>query len=303
VISVQSLALCTAFYPGVKPFLGDWFRSFKQQTDGDVQLWIALDAMEISEALDILGSDPGANWVQADSGDTPALVRQRLLEQVVATCDAVVLVDSDDILHPNRVAAARSSLQHSDLTGCALRLVNAQGGDMGGAGLNLPPGTRPEAILPRNNIFGLSNTAWRSSALQHCLPIPAAVEIVDWFLATRAWLCGLRLSFDTTVYMDYRQHGENMVRVLAPFSKEQLARDTARALRHFHLIRETPIHGILAARQAQLEEVVVDIDRFCAHVLRDEEQLSAYVDALNALNPEPLWWSSVAHPALKYLWS
>ena len=72
-----------------------------------------------------------STWVLAQPGDTPAQVRQRLLERIVKACDGVVLVDSDDILHPNRVASARLALQHSDMVGCALRLVDTQGQALG----------------------------------------------------------------------------------------------------------------------------------------------------------------------------
>ena len=31
--------------------------------------------------------------------------------------------------------------------------------------------------------------------------------------------------------------------------------------------------------------------------------LERYVEALNALHPPPLWWSCVAYPALRHMWS
>lgn len=299
----DTLAICTTIYPGVEPFLGDWFRSVQQQTDRSAQLWIAVDALEIDAVIDLFGSDPCANWVRAEQGDSPAMIRQRLLERAAACCDAVVLVDSDDILCPERVAAARTQLHHSDLAGCGLRLVDAQGEDMDGASLRLPPAVTPASVLPRHNVFGLSNTAWRTEALQRCLPIPAAVEIVDWFLATRAWLCGFRLDFENVDRMAYRRHGNNMVHVQGPFSKEQVVRDTERVLRHFYLVGQAPLDGALATRKKQLNEVAADVVRFRATVMADEGRLRRYVEALNDLHPEPLWWSCVAHPALHSFWS
>ena len=46
------------------------------------------------------------------------------------TCSGVVLVDSDDLLHPSRVAAARAALQASELAGCALCLIDQHGKDL-----------------------------------------------------------------------------------------------------------------------------------------------------------------------------
>ena len=299
---VRSLAIGTAFYPGVEPFLEAWYQSIQHQTDREVQLWIALDVLDVRAAIDAMGGDPKATWVLAQPGDTPAQVRQRLLERIIKACDGVVLVDSDDILHPNRVAAARAALQHSDLVGCALRLVDADGRDSGFT-LSLPANTKPEEVLPRHNVYGLSNTAWRTDLMALCLPIPDTVEIVDWFLATKAWLYGAKLSFDAAIGMDYRQHGGNMAQVRAPFSREQVVRDTERVLHHYRLVRAAPPSGAIAVRRMQIDEVARDVERFRTAVLASENLLSQYLDALDALDPAPLWWSSVAHPSLRHYWT
>ena len=86
-----------------------------------------------------------------------------------------------------------------------------------GMTFGLPPRAEPEMCFPRNNVFGLSNSAFRSDLLRRCLPIPADAVLVDWFLATRAWLMGARMAFDPEVEMDYRQYGGNMARVGPPF--------------------------------------------------------------------------------------
>jgi hypothetical protein len=299
----ETVALCTAVYPGVESFLGDWYRSVEQQTALHAQIWIAVDGLSIDDVIAHLGASARVNWVQAEAGDTPALVRQRLLARVVETCEQVILVDSDDVLHPQRVTAACDRLRHSDLTGCGLRLVDAQGKPIINTILRLPDNATPETVLPRHNVYGLSNTAWRSSILRNCLPIPDQVEIVDWYLATRAWLCGFQLDFDNTVYMDYRQHGNNMVCVQGPFTSEQVRRDTERVLHHFDMVQQTSLKNGLANRREQLAEVKEDVERFQYEVLMNGERLDRYVKALNSLPPQPLWWSAVAHPSLSTIWS
>lgn len=300
--SLRSLAVGTAFYPGVEPFLQAWYQSIQHQTDQNFQLWIALDALDVRTAIDAMGGNPVATWILVPSGDTPAQVRQRLLERLVETCDGIVLVDSDDVLHPNRVAAARSALQRSDLVGCTLRLVDVQGRDSG-LTLGLPKNVGPDEILPRHNVYGLSNTAWRADLMSQCLPIPETVEIVDWFLATKAWLCGAKLSFDADIGMDYRQHGSNMAQVRAPFTREQVVRDTERVLQHYRLVRAFQPRGAIPARTVQIDEVMHDVERFRSVVLGNENLLVQYLEALNALDPAPLWWSSVAHPSLRHFWT
>jgi hypothetical protein len=121
------LMFAYAVLAGVERFLPAWYASVQRQTDTDFQLWISLDGLEIGAVEETLGTLPPATWVPACAGDTPAQVRQGALARIVEHCDAVVLVDSDDVLHPTRVAAARRGLDDRDVTGCALRLVDEGG--------------------------------------------------------------------------------------------------------------------------------------------------------------------------------
>jgi hypothetical protein len=298
---IKTLALYTTVYPGVEPYLRDWYRSVLEQTDQDYQLWIGADALEPGTVKEALGASIKARWVAAASEETPAQIRQRAWSQIVRTCDGVVLVDSDDILHPSRVAAARAALQTSDLTGCALRLVDEQGGDLCST-FGLPAQVGPEDVFPRNNVFGLSNSAFRSDLLRKCLPIPASVVLVDWFLSTKAWLVGARLAFDPVARMDYRQHGANMAKVRAPFNSNQVARDAERVREHFQLIFSQPLGGSIPERLAKIEGVSADVELFYREVVLQPKQLESYVRKLNTLDPAPLWWSCVAHPSLNEMW-
>jgi hypothetical protein len=296
------LALYTTIYPGVEKFLPEWYSSIKGQTDLDFQLWIGLDGMEIAAAERAMGGRPRATWVLAEIEDTPAQMRQRALAQIVENCDAVIMVDSDDVLHPSRVAAARAALRTSDLVGCALRVVDEFGQDLT-LTLRLPEDTNPGDVLPRNNVFGLSNSAYRSGVLRRCLPIPADAVLVDWFLATRAWQCGATLTFDPTVRMDYRQHSANLARIRPPFTASRVSADTDLVRRHFGIVHASPPPGALPDRVALVEEVSADIEAFHRHVVLRRQRLERYVGAFNALAPSPLWWSCVAHPALRQMWT
>ncbi len=292
----------TTVYPGVENYLADWYRSVREQTDRDYDLWIGLDALDVETAIDAMGGDPKATWVIADAGDTPALVRQRAWARIVESYDDVVLVDSDDVLHESRVAAARETLRTSDLAACALRLVDRRGRDLGFT-YGLPNHAGPDDVFPRNNVFGLSNSAFRSRLLRECLPIPADVALVDWFLATRAWLSGAKLVFDDAVRMDYRQHDANMARIRPPFDPMQITRDTGRVMQHFQLLRSAPMEHWLAERVARMENVSADVAAFHERVVLQPEKFERYVEALNGLEPAPLWWSSVAYPPLKHMWT
>ena len=296
------LALYTTVYPEVKRYLRAWYDSVIGQTDQDFQLWIGVDGLKVEEIKEAAGSNVKAVYIRATLGDTPAQIRQRALSQMVETCDAVILVDSDDVLHTSRVAAARQALQTSDLAGCALRLVDQKGGDLGLI-LGLPPQTSLEEVLPRNNIFGLSNSAFHTSLLRRCLPILTDVVFVDWYLATRAWLMGAKLAFDDVARMDYRQHDANMVRVSPPFTSKQITYDTERVRQHFQLLLTVSTKEYKADRLSELMRVRNDIDTFHQEIILQPRQLERYVHDLNELDLAPVWWSWIAHPSLRQMWT
>jgi hypothetical protein len=298
----KTVAVYTTIYPGAQEYLADWYRSIIRQTDTDFALWIGLDTLPIRSTIDAMGCDPQATWIEATPGSTPAEIRQRAFEQIVDRYDIVVLVDSDDILHESRIASARESLGSGDLAGCALQLVDHSGKDLGLI-IRLPFSTVPEDVFPRNNIFGLSNSAFRSDLLSRCLPIRADAVVVDWFLTTRAWLLGARFVFDNVARMYYRQHGSNMTHIMPPFSSSQVENDCRTVLHHFELILNTPFYGAMAERLAMMEIVHADIMDFQRRVVNRPAIIEQYVEALNGMELTPLWWSCVANPALKHMWS
>jgi hypothetical protein len=297
----MALALYTTIYQGVEAYLPDWYRSVQAQTDQDFQLWIGLDGIEAGAVETAIGAHLQAVWVPSQLGNTPARIRQQSLAEIVEDFDAVVLVDSDDILHPTRVASARVSLQTAELAACALRLVDQNRQALGTA-LTLPDRTVPDDILPRNNVFGFSNSAYRSKLLRRCLPIPAGIALVDWFLATKAWLMGAKLAFDPIVRMEYRQHGANMAPIRLPFDANQVTRDTKKVLEHYHFLQAAATENVLPDRWAQVQQAATEVQLFSEQVVSQPKELETYVRKLNTLEPQVVWWWHVAQPALESMW-
>lgn len=297
-----TLALYTTVYPGVEPYLQEWYRSVQDQTDQDFQLWIGLDTLSVDAVREALGADPNATYVAARPADTPSEVRQRALARVVDAHDAVVLVDADDILYPSRVATARAALRESDVASCAIRVVNGQGKDLG-LTFALAPSGGVDAVLPRYNIFGLSNSSFRSSVLKRCLPIPAGAVMVDWYLATLAWLLGARFRADTEVGMAYRQYGSNTARVLPPFDADQVTRDTDRVRQHFGRVQSAALPGASLDRRHDIGAAAAEVEAFYRQVVLHPAVFDNYLRHLNTLTPASYWWSCVAHPALRELWA
>lgn len=297
----MKLALFTTVYPGVEPFLADWWGSVQQQSDRDFQLWIGLDTLTTRAACEAMGGDPGARWLPAEPGETPVQLRQRVWNRMLPAYNGIVMVDSDDILAPSRIAAAREALAESDLAGCSLRLVDALGQTLG-ATLGAPSTAHATALLPRHNVFGLSNTAYRTDLLRRCLPLPADLVIADWYLATTAWLGGARFAFDPIARMDYRQHDNNLTQVCGPFTADRVIRDTFLARQHFDLLAAHRRPQQDPQRAAEVARVATDIARFQTRILSNPARLHQYVVSLNTLDLSCVWWICVAHPALASMW-
>ena len=298
----NKLGVYTTVYPAVLKYLSEWYRSVQSQTDADFELWIGLDALNRSDVEAGLGSSLNAHWIQATENSTPALVRDQALRQMTAANLDVVLVDSDDVLDSSRVASAREALRNSDLTACALEIVD-EGGQSLGSRLNLDPAVKPSQVLPGNNVFGFSNSAYRCELLERCLPVPRDAVLVDWYIATRAWLFGAELSFDHNVRMKYRQYGANTARVRLPFWPDQILSDSLLVRKHFQLVLASGGQDhFLPGRWVELLRVARDIEQFERYINQSPANLNSYLDSLNRAVKQPIWWTSVAYSPLSHMW-
>lgn len=298
------LALYTTVYPQVLPYLREWFASVLAQEDGAFELWIGLDGLAPGEVAECLRGPFPIHWCPGQPGDSPTAVRARAIAAMVDQAAAVVFTDSDDLLAPTRVAAARAALADADAVACALRLVDVAARDLG-ITLAPPPDVDAATMLPSRNLFGLSNTAYRTTLLRCCLPLPAAAPFADWYLVTRAWGLGARLAFDPEPRMAYRQHGENIARVLPPFDAAEVLRAARLVLRHYDTLA-TDAPGTPAFDPHRRDMLLAVRDRvraFLAAMEATPAGLSRYVQALNRLEPEHVWWWHVAHPDLETTWN
>lgn len=299
-MSADRLVVYTTWYPGVEPYLDAWGKSMRAQTDASFRLVVGVDRIAAGEWAVRLGLGERTRWVVAPAGASPARVRQTALESVVEGADEVVFVDSDDILEPSRVAAAREGLAAADVVGCALKLADESGAELGGT-FGPAAETDAAADLPRHNVFGLSNSAYRAGTLRSCLPIPDGCALVDWLLATRAWAFGARMAFDATPRMVYRQCASSATRVSPPFSGRHVLAATDLVLGHYAVALGNP-PALPAAPTAALAAARERAARFRRVVCESPRTLARYVAALNELPPRLVWWWAVANPELEHLW-
>lgn len=299
--SSMELALYTTVHPGTRPFLSEWYESLRAQTTSEFALWIGIDDLDIQEARKAMGGQPGANWVHAEPGDTPAQVRERAWRELVPHADAVVMTDADDVMHPRRVEHARECISGCDIGACGLKLVDEEENSIGQV-MPPPEYETPEDVLPHHNIFGLSNTVYRTQALEKGLPLPKGITLIDWYLASQAWLRGGDLSLDRAVHVDYRQHGDSTLSLLPPFTTEDVRRTSQAVLDHLSAVACSLPSKPQPERVEAFRKAHEDVRQFEKCVLGDDERLEEYTSALNQRLPLLLWWGSVAHPELDHFW-
>jgi hypothetical protein len=301
IMGADRLALYTTAYPAVERFLADWYGSVVAQSDREFDLWIGLDGLSPERVLAGLGSAARVTWVHGRAGESPAGLRGRAMECMTREYDGIVFADSDDRLEPGRIADARAALVQWDVYACALRIMDEAGHDLGVV-FEPPADADVGSLLPRYNVFGLSNSAYRAPVLRNCLPLPAGCVLADWMLATRAWLGGARMDFDRRPGMWYRQYGQNVARVVGPFSSDDVRAAARLVIEHYRLLLSGGA-PMPAPEAAALHAARARVERFQRAVTSSDAVCQRYVEALNRLPTRYVWWWCVAHPELEALWS
>jgi hypothetical protein len=299
-MQIDRIVIFTTVYPNGLSFLHDFFDSLALQTDTDFDLWIGLDRIDIEDLKDYRLDRFRVTFVKRTDDESNISLRRRMLERIIDQYQAVIFVDSDDILAPARVSVSRARLKDYDVYGCAMKIINEDGADMH-ISFGIPPGTDIPALMPKFNIFGLSNTSYSTAMLRKCLPFPDDCVLLDWFLATRSWFNGARMYFDPEELMRYRQWSLNTARVVPPFTREQVLLSTERVSHHYHCVLND-IPEIPDAKRALFEKLEADIQLFYRSITGSPELFQEYMRVLNQLPPSHIWWVCVAHPGLEDIW-
>lgn len=294
------LALYTTVYPGVERYLIDWYNSILLQLDKNFDLWIGVDQLEIDDINRIIGKPVTARWVVGENGHTPAQIRKSAIEQIVILYPGVIFVDSDDMLFPSRVSAAREALSKCDVIGCAMNIINQDGKDLH-MKFEAPYPLIVDEILPTGNVFGFSNTAYRSDILCRCLNFPPNTVLVDWYISTQAWGQKAVLEFDNTPHMSYRQHPNNIAHIIPPFTEKQIIEATNKVMQHHELTLSDSSHFDPSKRSC-IEAAQRYVKEFHVNVILDSELLVKYTHLINKLADRYIWWNYVANPALEHIW-
>jgi len=296
------IALFTTIYPEGMSYFSAWHDSVVQQTNNDFDVWVGCDRISKNDVANRIGDDLSTTWVESKQGESSISLRERAIKKIIGTYPAVIFVDSDDILEKTRVTAAVTSLKNSDVYGCAMKFIDRNGTQIKPRSQFQP--YKKWAVstdLPKTNIFGLSNTAYRTDLLDKCLPFRSDCILLDWFIATKAWFHDARFVFDPIPQMLYRQHPNNIARCIPPFSSSQILTATDRVLHHYECVLQSNLPKDMAKRD-KIERANSYVTAFHKSIITSSDILATYVEQLNALHVRHIWWSCVAHPDLEDIW-
>lgn len=289
------MVFTTAYRAGLE-YLPAFLSGLAEQTDSDFHLIVAVDDVEEAELAPYLtaaGPDLAARTAthRAEHAADHVALRQEVLLRTVPGTSGVVLMDSDDVPLPTRVAAARAALAKAEVAACALELTDEAGTPTGGRF-----GTEPiddwASVLARSNVVGFGNAAYRSEVLLDCLPAPAGTRLLDWLVAVRALASGAHLTIDPTPRARYRLHGASSAGVTRPFTEAQLLKATALVANHYALALSPMPSGraLPPGLRALIELAAADLREFQERVIADEAERNAYLNALNADPRVFRWW-------------
>jgi hypothetical protein len=301
VTGAMKAALYTTFYRAAAMYFAPWYKSVRSQSDRSFDLWIGLDDISACEAQEHTGCGLSASWVENDLDRSPASIRNKAFRMLSEQYAYIILADADDVLEQHRIESAKRALENYDVVACALRLIDQNGRDLNR--VFMPnPSVELDEMLPKQNVFGLSNSAYCAETLKRCLPIPHDSVLSDWFLATGAWCGGARLYFDDIPQMRYRQHPSNTAQIMLPFSAPQVLSATKLVLTHYSHVLSAP----WSASSEKIEKIRtarMRAEHFYEAIASSPDCLAEYVSALNKLKPRYVWWWCVANPDLEILWT
>jgi len=273
-------------YPAVEPFLPDFFQSLEKQTTDDFLIVLVNDGVvELNRFFE--GFDPSRISVlepgQSPVGNRMIGVRHALESNV----ENLIFGDSDDFFSLNRVKSCVGLLDAGwDVVVNDLTAVDAQGQvlDSGYLSRRLTDGAEVEIDFIRDkNVFGLSNTAVRISALKE-ISLPEGLVAVDWYIFSQLLLKGCRAVFSDKTNTYYRQHGANTVGVGA-LDKDSVLCQLDAKVRHYRAM--SPCAETYAERCVLYEETW--------SLLKDRPDFVAeYTEFLKQREKkDPLWWENI----------
>lgn len=273
----------TVVYSKALPYLSDVCKSAKLQTRQDFDILVVNDGCDCNS---IKAALPELNVIIIDAVGGFSANRIQGIEYAKAhQYEYLLFCDADDVFSPIRYERTIEEFEksHADIIVCNLNIVDEQ--------LNIlikdyfskeipHPCWIDASFLQDKNIFGMSNTAIRLSALKCPISIPET-PIVDWYLFTMLLLCGLRAKYTKESLVDYRQYSDNMIGI-NKFDVTSFRRLTSLKLNHYKLLIEN--------RHCEYQQLYKTTEQM-QHL--SDEEIERIIDNELTTHPQPLWWQII----------
>jgi len=221
-MTTSNTILVGCIYPGVEPFLSDFFESIKSQTTQDYDLLIISDNLELKDDQKL---PPNTKLIQLKQNITPAQIRLKAIECCKENkYQYIIFTDVDDFFSANRVELSKIDLQNYDFVFNEIDLVDINGHSIRAnvlKGINIRNQYNKVNEIIDKNLFGLSNTAVSLNALNE-LTIPKEIIAVDWWIFTMLLLNKQSGKFIEKAKTFYRQTNNNTVGMWKPLDERRL---------------------------------------------------------------------------------
>lgn len=273
----------TVVYPKALPYLSDVCKSTKLQTRQDFDILVVNDGCDCNS---IKAALPELNVIIINAAGGFSANRIQGIEYArTHNYEYLLFCDADDTFSPVRYEHTIEEFAHrgADIIVSNLNVVDEQ--------LNIlikdyfskeipHPCWIDASFLQDKNIFGMSNTAIRLSALKRPLSIPET-PIVDWYLFTSLLHDGLKAWYTEEAFVDYRQYSDNMIGI-NKFDVTSVRRLTRLKLNHYKLLIENG-HREYQKWYDNTEQLQHLSDKEIENIIGKE---------LN-VHPQPVWWQII----------
>lgn len=277
------VAVLTTVYSQARDYLDTFLTSLEQQTDRRFDLVLVNDGLDDLDKLKEVHE--GLVYRTVEHGSTPVENRERGIRFCVqAGYDSVIFADADDYFEPVRVAVLTAKL-HAASVDCVINdihIVDQHARLLDRSYFSNRYRNNQSVSLQdirHSNVFGLSNTAVRTSCLSR-LSIAPEVIALDWYLFTVLLMRGCRAVFTNEANTYYRQHDTNTAG-LGQATPERVRNAIRIKCSHYHALRN------VSEDFSQLFRYFADLS---ARVRDEAFFRSYYSNCMDVLSTHPLWW-------------
>lgn len=208
---MKNIVFLTTIFPMKKQFLIDFFDSLSRQTYEKFDVVVVNDGYD--NFYDIKSKFQNLSIIELPYSNTTAKNREFGINYCIDNkYDILIFGDSDDYFSENRIEESLKHLENFDIVVNDLNLFDENGMYeekyisnrlVHGSEVNLD-------YIQDKNIFGLSNTAFKTNILNK-VKFDKDLVAVDWFLFKRLLKNGCNSIFTNKAITYYRQYDSNSI--------------------------------------------------------------------------------------------